>query len=76
MLNNVKALRQEKQMSQATLADMAKVSRPYLSDVENGKVVPSITIAKRLATALGESIENVFFSKMSYMVDRSSKITE
>jgi len=72
MMNNVKVLRQEQRMSQAELASVAKVSRPYLSYLENGKVVPSVTVANRLATVLGEPIENIFFSKMSYMVDKTS----
>lgn len=71
MANNVKVLRQEKHMSQVQLASKANISRPYLSDIENGKVVPSITTAKNIATALEDSIENIFFSKMSYMVDKT-----
>lgn len=69
MRNNIKSLRQEIRMSQTTLAREAKISRPYLSDIENGHV-PSLIIASRIAGVLGKSIDDVFFAKMSYMVDK------
>lgn len=46
--------------SQAQLAERSGVSRTEISAIENGRVVPSVAVALRLAAALGESVEAVF----------------
>lgn len=68
MKNNIKALRAEMNMSQAQLADKACISRPYLSEIENGRT-PSLSIAKQISSTLGATVDFVFFTKMSYRVD-------
>lgn len=46
--------------SQAHLAEQSGVSRTEISAIENGRLVPSVAVAMRLAAALGESVEKLF----------------
>ena len=63
MPNKVKELRKEHGMTQAELAESAKVCRPYLSAIESGKqkTISNIVMLK-IATALNEPVSNIFFS--------------
>jgi transcriptional regulator with XRE-family HTH domain len=50
----LKMLRGEKGLTQDTVAKRAKVTKPYLSQLETGKRKnPSLPVLKRLAKALG-----------------------
>ena len=51
-------------MSQDMLAKKAKVSRPYLSNVENLKAQPSVGAAIRIAKALNKRVEDIFLSNL------------
>lgn len=53
-------LRQERHLSQLSLAYEANLSKSYLSDLENGRRNPSLEILNRLAKALGISLEELF----------------
>ena len=53
-------LRQSRQWTQADLAGRSGVSRAEISAIETGRLVPSVTVALRLATALDEAVEAVF----------------
>lgn len=46
--------------SQAHLAEQSGVSRTEISAIENGRLVPSVAVAMRLAATLGESVESLF----------------
>jgi molybdate-binding protein/DNA-binding XRE family transcriptional regulator len=46
--------------SQADLAARSGVSRTEISAIETGRVMPSVVVALRLATTLGESVERIF----------------
>src|SRR5262245_24564332 len=46
--------------SQALLAEKSAVSRTEVSAIETGRLVPSVAVALRLASALGQSGEAVF----------------
>ncbi len=48
----VKAFREHRGMTQETLAQFAKVKRPLISDIENGKKQGSINTLKLIAKAL------------------------
>ena len=63
MPNKVKELRKEQGLTQAELAESAKVCRPYLSAIESGKqkTISNIVMLK-IATALNEPVSNIFFS--------------
>jgi putative transcriptional regulator len=61
--NNMKLIREQKQLTQEQLASKLKVSRSWLEKVENGKVDPSLKLALRIAAVLDCSIEDIFFLK-------------
>lgn len=46
--------------SQAALAERAQVSRAEISAIETGRLMPSVTVALRLAAALGSTVEALF----------------
>ncbi|HDR4614593.1 helix-turn-helix transcriptional regulator [Bacillus thuringiensis] len=62
-MNHVAKIRKGLNMSQETLAKKAKVSRPYLSNVENLKVQPSVGAAIRISKALNKRVEDIFLDK-------------
>lgn len=52
----IKIIRKFRQMTQADLAREAKLSRPYLTEIETGKKDGSIRAMKALAEALDVSV--------------------
>lgn len=52
MINNLKQLREDKNMRQYDLAQKAGISRSYYTMIENGKKRPSPKVAKRIAKIL------------------------
>ncbi|CAI8803551.1 MULTISPECIES: helix-turn-helix transcriptional regulator [Bacillus] len=63
-MNRVASARKQLNMSQDILAKRAKVSRPYLSNIENLKVQPSVGAAIRVAKALNKRVEDIFLDNM------------
>ncbi|EOW9529609.1 helix-turn-helix transcriptional regulator [Bacillus cytotoxicus] len=63
-MNHVAKARKQMGMSQDTLSKKAKVSRPYLSNVENLKVQPSVGAAIRIAKALNKRVEDIFLDSL------------
>lgn len=61
MNNKVAELRNIRNMTQEELASKAGVSRPHLSVIENGNVDVGGSLMLRLAAALDEKVEDVFF---------------
>lgn len=59
--NKIAELRKFRDMTQDDLAKMAGVSRPYLSDIENGKYSPGGPLMLRIARALMAPAEEIFF---------------
>ena len=59
--NRLHALRAERGLTQAALAELVGVSRKTINTVENGVFVPSTVLALRLARALGRPVEELFF---------------
>jgi len=49
-------MRQARGLSQVRLAELSHVSQAYISELEAGDKQPTITILKRLASALGVSV--------------------
>jgi putative transcriptional regulator len=58
--NILLALRAERGLTQAALAEMVGVSRKTINTVENGVFVPSTLLALKLARALGRPVEEIF----------------
>lgn len=58
--NRLQALRAERALTQAMLAEMVGVSRKTINTVENGVFVPSTLLALKLARALGLRVEEIF----------------
>jgi putative transcriptional regulator len=59
--NQIRRLRFEKgEMTQQQLADKVKATRQTINAIEAGKYSPSLTLAFRIAKALGVRIEEVF----------------
>jgi len=59
--NSVRKLRFENnEMTQQELADRAGCTRQTIVALEQGKYVPSLALAFRIAKALGASLEEVF----------------
>jgi putative transcriptional regulator len=59
--NNIRRLRFDNdEMTQQQLADAAGVTRQTIIAIEAGKYAPSLTLAFKIAKALGKEIEDVF----------------
>lgn len=61
MENNLRVLRAERKMSQASLAELIGVSRQTINTIENGKYDPSLPLAFSLAALFDKKIEEIFF---------------
>ena len=53
-------LRKQKGLSQLDLSIAAGVSKNYISDLENARRNPTITILQKVALGLGVSLEKLF----------------
>jgi len=60
MHNNLKALRAEKNWSQAVLGRELDISRQSVNAIETGRYDPSLPLAFKIARLFGLSIEEVF----------------
>lgn len=60
MKNNIKVERAKKNITQAGLAKLAKVSRQTINAMELGKYVPSTVLALRLAHIFEVEISEIF----------------
>ncbi|MCP9331889.1 helix-turn-helix transcriptional regulator [Lentilactobacillus hilgardii] len=79
MKNNVRVIREYKKISQTKLAELAGISRPGLSTIENNHKQASLETAGKIADALNMSVDDVFFNKNVRLViqgtEHSAKIT-
>lgn len=60
MKNSIKVERAKKNITQAELADLIKVSRQTINAMELGKYVPSTVLALRLAKIFEVNVEDIF----------------
>lgn len=58
-MNRIKAVRKEKAMRQKDLASLAKISSPYLCDLENNRRGAKPETLSRIATALGVTVDDL-----------------
>lgn len=61
LANRLKERRTELGLTQAELAERCGVSRKTVNTVENGVFVPSTLLALKLAAALSEPVERLFW---------------
>lgn len=60
MKNSIKVERAKKNLTQAELARLAKVSRQTINAMELGKYVPSTVLALRLARIFETDVNSIF----------------
>jgi len=60
MKNSLKVQRAIKNITQAELADLVKVSRQTINTMESGKYIPSTVLALKIAAVFGIPVEQVF----------------
>jgi putative transcriptional regulator len=60
MKNSIKVERAKKNITQAELARLAKVSRQTINAMELGKYVPSTVLALRLASIFETEVSEIF----------------
>jgi transcriptional regulator with XRE-family HTH domain len=65
----VKQLRHDQGWSQRELARRVGCSGPHISDIENGKVLPSIWILHRIAQVLNVSDATLFLDSIADVPD-------
>jgi transcriptional regulator with XRE-family HTH domain len=56
----IKELRIQKKYSQEQLANLASISKSYISQIENGKTIVSVEIINKLAKALEIEMHKLF----------------
>ena len=56
---NLKKIRTKKDMSQGDIARALNVSKGYVSNIENGKLNPTLATIAKLAKALGVSSQEL-----------------
>lgn len=61
LANRLKEKRAELGLTQADLAERVGVTRKTVNTVENGVFVPSALLALKLAAALSETVETLFW---------------
>lgn len=59
--NRLRELRAERDLTQAALAERVGVSRKTVNTIENGVFVPSTLLALKLARALEQRVEEIFY---------------
>ena len=80
----IKSLRNTRNLSQASVADLAGVSSKYLGEVERGEANISIELIGRIATALGVSMSLILENEherphqeiVADIVDMAPRLTE
>ena len=60
MKNRLKALRAERNWSQAVLGAKLDVSRQTINAIEAGRYDPSLPLAFKMARLFGQAIEDIF----------------
>lgn len=72
MQNKLRQERQIKGLSQQQLADTVGVSRPSISNIERGEVIPGGDLVLKIAKAIGKPVEQIFFTNDVMQVERET----
>lgn len=62
MKNIVKTLRNQRELSQESLAKALGIARPTLSNIERGASNPNSNLMLKVASYFGKPVEQIFFS--------------
>lgn len=62
-MNNLKLYRKKLNLGLKELSDYVGVSERHLSFIENGRRMPSLPVAKKIADFLQCTIEDIFFNE-------------
>jgi len=65
MNNNLRQLREDKNIKQVVLAKDLGITNDYLSSLERGVRTPSFKLAKKIADYFGTTIDEIFFNNQS-----------
>lgn len=57
---NLKQIRTQKDISQGDIARILKVHKSYISNIENGKINPTLKTIAKVAKAIGVPIRELF----------------
>ena len=71
MTNRISALRKERHISQAELADAVEVTRQTIISLESGRYNASLLLAHKIARYFGLTIEEVFCLRRNPNADQS-----
>jgi transcriptional regulator with XRE-family HTH domain len=72
--DRIKEIREKKGMTQEQLADKAKLSKGFLSDVENNKKNISSQFLLKIANALGASVDYLLLGETKKNVEREAVV--
>ncbi|MFZ3054679.1 MAG: helix-turn-helix transcriptional regulator [Minisyncoccales bacterium] len=64
IMNNIKILRAEKNMTQEDLAEKTGVTRQTIIAIEKSKYVPSLELAFKICKVFNKKIEEIFNSNI------------
>jgi transcriptional regulator with XRE-family HTH domain len=70
----VKEIRRARHLSQRQLAGRMQVPRTYISKIENGKAIPTLSSLERLADALGVNVRQLVRNARSQRDDEEAMI--
>lgn len=73
MQNIIKMLRARDNISQEELAEKIGISRPALSNIETGKMIPSGKTVIRIANYFNIPAEQIFFENTVLQEEQNSK---
>lgn len=62
-MKQMKECRERAGLTQAGLAALVGLSQETISQYENGWRTPNVNVAKKIASALEEPLDNIFFGK-------------
>ena len=65
MENQIKQLREKKELSQGKLAELCCVTRQTINAIENNKYDPSLQLAFDIAKHLGTTVDELFIRNES-----------